>query len=56
MRIENYTYIVIRQSGDLFEYHCNLKIKEGWLLVGGVSVAYDLSINRMIYAQAFKKE
>jgi len=56
MRIENYTYIVITQPQDTFEYHCNLKIKEGWVLVGGVTIAYDASIDRIFYAQAFKKE
>jgi hypothetical protein len=48
-----YTVVSVRNNQTLFESLVNVKLAEGWILSGGVSVtAYGYDTRQILYTQA----
>ena len=49
-------YTVVTGSEEIFDQTVNVYInKHGWVLQGGVSIAWDPNAGRFLYAQAMSK-
>lgn len=53
---KKFEYRTITENESNFDYLCNEILNQGWIMNGGVSIAFNTINGGMVYAQGFYRE